>query len=91
MVTVHKIMHQIGDLDPEYWFEKFTGERLTRAASDPLNVKTKGGGLDIRTGFFSNRVVKDWNEILHEIKRMPEPTKFYSAWKQHRAPPDEMH
>jgi hypothetical protein len=28
-------------LDPEHWIEKLTGERPTRAASDPLNIRNK--------------------------------------------------
>jgi hypothetical protein len=92
IAMAHKIVHEHGDLDPDQWFEKFTGDRLTRAASDPLNIKAKGGRLDIRTGFFSNRVVNSWNEIPHDIKRVPDPKKckkFYSLWKQQRAPQPE--
>jgi hypothetical protein len=89
MVMVHKIMHRDGDLDPDHWFDRFTGDRLTRAASDPLNIKARGGRLDIRTGFFSNRVVKDWNEIPNDIKKIAVPKKFkicYSKWKQRLEP-----
>jgi hypothetical protein len=84
MAMVHKIMHEHGDLDPDQWFKKFTGDRLTRAAS--------GGRLDIRTGFFSNCVVNSWNEIPHDIKKVPDPKRFksfYSLWKQQRAPQPE--
>jgi hypothetical protein len=76
IAMVHKIVHGHGDLDMDHWFEKFTGDRLTRAASDPLNIKAKGGRLDIRTGFFSNRVVSTWNEIPHDVKKVPDPKKF---------------
>jgi hypothetical protein len=48
------------------------GSWLQRAASDPLNIKAKSGRLDIRTCIFSNRVVKNWNEIPYKIKKMPE-------------------
>jgi hypothetical protein len=89
MVTVQKIIHGHGDLDPEQWFDKFSCERMTRAASDPRNVKSKGGRLDIRTGFFANRVVRDWNEIPGEITNIHETKKFktaYTRWKKSREP-----
>jgi hypothetical protein len=73
MVMVHKIMHGHGELDPGHWFDKFTGDRLTRAASDPMNIKSRGGRMDIRTGFFSNRVTRHWNEIPENIKNVPTP------------------
>jgi ribonucleases P/MRP protein subunit RPP40 len=92
MVTVQKIMHGHGDLDPEQWFEKFNSERMTRAASDPMNVKSKGGRLDLRTGFFTNRVVQDWNKIPSDIKLIRDTKKFknaYIRWKKSREPPGE--
>jgi hypothetical protein len=92
MVMVHKIMHGQSELDPDHWFDKFTGERLTRAASDPLNVKSRGGRLEIRAGFFSNRVAKSWNEVPENIKNVQPSKQFklvYSRWKQYRAHPDE--
>jgi hypothetical protein len=38
MEMVEKIMHGHGELDPEHWFDRFNVDRLTRAASDPLNI-----------------------------------------------------
>jgi hypothetical protein len=93
MVMVHKIMHGHGELDQNHWFDKLTGDRVTRAASDPMNIKSRGGRLDIRTGFFTNRVVKSWNEIPHSIKALPTTKKFkfaYSRWKQYSAPPVDL-
>jgi ribonucleases P/MRP protein subunit RPP40 len=81
MVMVHKIMHGHGDLTAEHWFDRFSTERLTRAASDPLNIKSRGGRLDIRSGFFSNRVVKDWNEVPSDIKSLPDQKKFKSVYR----------
>jgi hypothetical protein len=92
LVMVYKIMHGHGDLDPDHWFDKYTGDRLTRAASGPMNVKSRGGRLEIRSGFFSNRVAKSWNEIPEEIKNARTPNHFknvYSRWKQQRARPNE--
>jgi hypothetical protein len=85
---VHKIVHGSGDLSAEHWFNRFNTERLTRAASDPLNIKSRGGRLEIRSGFFSCRVMKDWNEVPSDIKNVPDQKKFkfiYSKWKKTRA------
>jgi hypothetical protein len=75
IVTGHKIMHNQCELDPNHWFDKFNAERTTRAGSDPLNIKSRSGRLDLRKNFFSNRVVKKWNEILTGIKSIDETKK----------------
>jgi hypothetical protein len=33
--TVHKIVHGVGDLDSNVWFEKLAGNTITRARADP--------------------------------------------------------
>ena len=56
MCMMHKIMHGLRGIDHRAWFEKACdGERLTRVATDNLNVKVKNGRLDIRKNFFSVR------------------------------------
>ena len=39
------------------------GGRVTRHIADPLTVKPRGGRLEIRRNFFSNRVPAPWNRI----------------------------
>jgi hypothetical protein len=79
ILTVHKMVHGIGDIDTNIWFEKITGSAITRARADPLNVKCRAGTLEIRRNFFSNRVVNDWNAVPAEIKQILVPGKFKSA------------
>ena len=56
MCMMNKIMHGLGGINHGTWFEKACdGERLTRVATDNLNVKVKNGRLDIRKNFFSVR------------------------------------
>jgi Reverse transcriptase (RNA-dependent DNA polymerase)/Endonuclease-reverse transcriptase len=76
---MHKLVHGIGDIDRSTWFENLTGNNMTRARADPLNVKCKHGTLEIRKNFFSNRIVKGWNEIPAEIKNISTPGKFKQA------------
>ena len=49
---MHKIMHGIGGLDHDVWFEKASESvRVTRVAADGLNVKVKNGRLKFRRNF----------------------------------------
>ena len=49
---MHKIMHGIGGLDHDVWFEKASESvRVTRVAADGLNVKVKNGRLEFRRNF----------------------------------------
>jgi hypothetical protein len=85
----HKILHKQGELDPELWFDRITGDRITRANSDPLNVKSRGGRLEIRKNFFSNRVASHWNAVPADIKMLPDTKKFKTAfnrWSQTNSP-----
>jgi hypothetical protein len=74
--TMHKLVHGIGDVDIESWFEKNVGVTVTRARSDPLNVLSKNGTLELRCNFLTLRVVKDWNAVPFDIKNIPIPGKF---------------
>jgi hypothetical protein len=47
---MHKLVHGIGDVDIECWFEKSVG------TTDPLNVKSKNGTLELRRNFFTMRI-----------------------------------
>jgi hypothetical protein len=39
-----------------------SGQRATRQAADPLNIRPKAARLEVRRQFFSQRVVENWNE-----------------------------
>jgi hypothetical protein len=80
--TMHKLVHGIGDVDTESWFEKNVGGTVTRARSDPLNVLSKNGTLELRRNFFTLRVVKDWNAVPFDIKNIPIPGKFKQALRR---------
>jgi ribonucleases P/MRP protein subunit RPP40 len=76
---MHKLVHGIGDIDRSTWCENLTGNNMTRARADPLNVKCKHGTLELRKNFFSNQIVKEWNEIPAEIRSISIPGKFKQA------------
>jgi hypothetical protein len=81
MLTVQKIVHGIGDLDSTVWLRIDQDRRQTRAGSDPLNVQRKPCNLELRRGFFSNRVIEDWNALPAEIKQISVTGKFKAAYK----------
>ena len=85
MCMMHKIMHGIGGLNHETWFEKASDSaRVTRVAADNLNVKVKNGRLDLRRNFFSVRASSQWNAVPSNIKTMMPVHLFKKAYKQHR-------
>jgi hypothetical protein len=43
------------------------GQRATRQAADPLNIRPKAARLEVRRQFFSQRVVENWNEIPEKV------------------------
>ena len=85
MGMMHKIMHGLGGIDHRAWFEKACdGERLTRVATDNLNVKVMNGRLDLRKNFFSVRSSSKWNMVPPEIKRTMPAHLFKKACRRHR-------
>jgi hypothetical protein len=84
MVMMHKIIHGVGDLNVNHWFDTFDGRRVTRAGADPLNVRARTGNLELRRGFFSNRVAQDWNNVPSDLKNIVVTGKFRAAYRKLR-------
>jgi hypothetical protein len=82
LCMAHKILHGVGDMDPELWFDKMPEGHVTRASADPLNIRPRNGTLDLRKNFFSIRVVKTWNKIPCHVKSLPSPEKFKMALRK---------
>jgi hypothetical protein len=58
---VYKIITGKDMVTIDDWFQKVHGsERLTRSATDPLNLRPQAARLEERMKFFSNRIVEDW-------------------------------
>ena len=61
MCLMRKILHGIGGLHHQTWFERASdSDRVTRVAADGMNVKVKSGRLELRRNFFSVRVPCQW-------------------------------
>ena len=64
---------EVPNLDPETWFAKPDGLRLTRSTADPLLIKKKHGQLEVRSNFFSIRVIEPWNGLPTEMRGILSP------------------
>ncbi len=87
MCMVLKIMHEESGLGPGIRFEKAKtalGGRVTRSATEPLNIKVRAGHIEVRRNFFTMRVIEDWNRILAAVKNITSGYKFKAAYKKMR-------
>ena len=65
---------------------------LTRLTEDPLNLRPKNSNTDIRRKFWSQRVIRPWNELPREVKHAGSINAFkqlYDAYMIARAGTDE--
>jgi hypothetical protein len=85
MQQVHKILHGLDKEDKNTWFEMATeGQRTTRQAANPWNLRPKQSRLDIRKNFFSQRVINNWNMKPTEIQGAERAKSFKKAYARHR-------
>jgi hypothetical protein len=86
MQQTHKILHGVDRVKKETWFTMAgDGQRMTRQATNPWNIRPQPARLDIRKNFFSNRVISGWNAIPQAIQEKQKPRDFKMAYKKHRA------
>ena len=86
MIQTYKIIHQIDKVDPKTWFQ-FRDNRPTRG-----NVQIDNGGIarkklslnarqtDVRRNFYSNRVVRPWNELPEDVKNAKSVSSFKNTY-----------
>jgi hypothetical protein len=88
MQQVHKILHGLDKVDKNTWFEMASeGQRTTRQAANPWNLRPKQSRLDIRKNFFSQRVIN--NMIPPEIQGTERAKSFKKAYARHRDSVDQ--
>ena len=84
MCQTFKILHGIDHVE-NMFVKAEAGERVTRMAADPLNVKIPRARLEIRRNFFANRAPAAWNKIPMDMKNANSIEKFKSLYKAHRS------
>jgi hypothetical protein len=87
MQQVHRILSGKDRVKSDTWFKMASdGERVTRAAADPLNLRIPAPRLEVRKNFFSQRVPEDWNKIPPVVKNAETVKAFRNAYRKHRLP-----
>ena len=84
MLQTYKVMTGKDNVERSTWFDMASsGQRATRQAADPLNIRPKAARLEVRRHFFSQRVVERWNEIPEKVKSAESVIGFKSGLKKH--------
>jgi hypothetical protein len=83
MVLTHKILSDSDTQFSEQWFEKAATRRPTRQSSGRDNLIPKRGNHEFRRGFFSHRVVDNWNLLPDAVKEATSAGAFKNRYRQH--------
>ena len=80
-IQVYKIMNGYGDIEPDSWFSfvRARHDVNTRTHSDDHILQEKCQ-RNVRKNFFTNRVVKDWNELPFEVKNASSTNTFKNLY-----------
>jgi hypothetical protein len=86
MVQVFKILSGHDRVEKDQWFKMAADSGAgTRQAAGPRNLIKPRTNLEIRTNFFSVRVIDNWNLIPAEIKMARNPEQFKKLYRDHRS------
>ena len=87
LIQAFKIIKGIDKVDRNHWFELYSDApnvRQTRLNEDPLNIRLQSiNRTDIRTNFFSQRIVNDWNRLPSDIKECQKVNIFKNKLEEH--------
>jgi Reverse transcriptase (RNA-dependent DNA polymerase)/Endonuclease-reverse transcriptase len=83
MCLTYKILSDSDKKFSEQWFEMAANRRPTRMAAGTNNLVPKRGGHDYRRGFFSLRVVDNWNRLPDAVKAAKTAAAFKRQYRQH--------
>ena len=81
LVQVYKTLNSIDKVNSNTWF-KTVGEnstRATRLTDYELNLVKPRARLDMRSYFFSHRVIDKWNQLPTLVKNRPSVKSFKNA------------
>lgn len=76
LIQTFKILHGYDKLAPEKLFRLRNSQVRTRQASEPLVLEKGRCKSDLRSNWFSQRVVKPWNELPATTKTASSVTAF---------------
>ena len=80
LIQTFKIIRGIDNVDKSDWFELYgntTNSHVTRLNKDPMNIRRrKIVKTDIRSNFYSQRVIEKWNNLNSDIKNSDTLNQF---------------
>jgi len=79
LVQTFKILRGFDDVRGEKWFSLVENGRATRANTGGLVLQQQRSRLDLRRHFFSQRVIKGWNQLSPETRNSTSVNAFKSA------------
>ena len=85
MIETYKTIHGLNHLNKNKFFDFAAerSERTTRLTEDPLNLRAKNSNTDIRKKFWSQRVIRPWNELPREVKHAGSINAFKQLYDAH--------
>jgi hypothetical protein len=85
MIQVYKALTGKDKVNCEQWWTRAAaGERATRAAADPLNLRVPAHRLETRRHFFTHRVPEPWNCVPAELKSAATVGAFRAGYREYR-------
>ena len=78
LIQTSKILKGFDCVDSSIWFETVGNEasRQTRQSAYHLNLVRRKTRTDVRSNFFSNRVIEPWNRLPTELKESKTVNSF---------------
>ena len=85
MIQTFKILSGIDQVQPETWFTLGNtlvreGAAQTRSTTSNHNIMERWANTDLRRNFFSQRVIKPWNNLPDQIKSVSSVDHFKNAY-----------
>ena len=85
MLQVYKVLNGKDKVMHSEWFVKTaSGERVTRSAADPLNLRVPAPRLEVRRHFFTQRVPEHWNRVPPALKSAATVNAFINGYRRLR-------
>ena len=84
MIQTFKTLQGLSDVNPGTWFSRINHSRVTRNATDPLNLEIQISRTYVRSNFYSVRVPRKWNLIPSDIKESSTVSIFKRRYDKYR-------
>ena len=89
LVLAFKIMHGVCKVKKDDWFQPVAAisQQRTRAAADLLRLAKPRSRLDLRSHFYTVRIIDTWNSLPYETRAAASVQVFRTALRRSRGAP----